>query len=178
MTAELVVFYCLAALVAGASLCVVIPPFGRNPLHAALALLVALFGLSGVYILLSAHLVAVLQVLIYAGAVMVLFTFVVMLLNLRREELIGPRFLIWKTVGLASSVVFAAKIGAATWAALSDSPVADLNAAGAAGFGGVRDVAGQLLARFFLAFEMTSILLLVAIVGAVAIVHKKKGELP
>ncbi len=178
MTAELVVFYALAALVAISALCVVVPPFARNPLHAAMALLIALFGLSGIYVLLSAHLVAELQVLVYAGAVMVLFTFVIMLLHLRKEELAGAHLSLWKALGLAAAVVFAGKVGAAAWSALSHAPMATVEMDGAAGFGGVRDVAVQLLTRSFLAFEMTSVLLLVAIVGAVMIVHRRRGDVP
>jgi NADH-quinone oxidoreductase subunit J len=176
LDAGLIIFYFLAAVTVGASLCVVLPPFGRNPLHAALALLVAFFFLSGLFVMLSAHLVAVLQVLVYAGAVMVLFTFVVMLLNLQRHELAGPHVTAWKALGAAAVVVIAAKVGIAVSAALADAPVADLSC-GDEGFGGVRDVGGQLLMGYLFPFELVSVLLLVAIVGALLLARRsRRGE--
>jgi len=81
--AEAILFYLFAAgvLVAGAQVI-----FRRNPIYGALSLVGCFFFLSGVYVLLGAHLIAILQVLVYAGAVMVLFVFVIMLLNLKDED--------------------------------------------------------------------------------------------
>ena len=174
MDAELIVFYFLAAMTVGGALCVVLPPFGRNPLHAALSLLVTFFFLSGLFVLLSAHLVAVLQVLVYAGAVMVLFIFVVMLLNLQRHELGGARVTVWKVLGAAAVVVLATKIGIALSAALQTAPQANLAVEGLEGFGGVRDVGGQLLMGYMLPFELVSVLLLVAVVGALVVTRKSR----
>jgi uncharacterized MnhB-related membrane protein len=67
----------------------------RNPLYAAISLVGAFFFLAGIYVLLSAHLIAILQVIVYAGAVMVLFVFVIMLLNLKEEELGRERLTAW-----------------------------------------------------------------------------------
>ena len=175
MTAELVVFYALAALVAISALCVVVPPFARNPLHAAMALLIALFGLSGIYVLLSAHLVAVLQVLVYAGAVMVLFTFVVMLLNLRPQDLSGYRVTAWKGVGVAAMIALAVKMGIVLTAGLSafDDPATAAQVAN--DFGSVKSVGRDLLTTYLVPFEATSLLLLVAIVGAVIVARRRDG---
>lgn len=173
---EFVIFYMLAAITVGASLCVVLPPFGRNPIHAALSLLVALFFMAGLFITLSAHLVAVLQVLVYVGAVMVLFIFVVMLLNLQRHELAGPHITIWKVLGTAAVVVVAIKLGTAVSVAFETTPVADLAREDLQGFGGVRDVAGRLLMGYLFPFEAVSILLIVAIVGAVLIARRSSSN--
>ncbi|MBM4395882.1 MAG: NADH-quinone oxidoreductase subunit J [Deltaproteobacteria bacterium] len=175
MTAEVVVFWVLAVATVAGALCVVLPPMGRNPLHAAIALLATFFFLSGLFVLLSAHLVAVLQVLVYAGAVMVLFTFVVMLLNLRRHELAGPRPTLFKALGAAAVLAVTTKVAMVVAAALADAPAAaDLPD----GFGGGRDVAGNLLIDYLVPFELTSILLLVAIVGALAIARRTPGGEP
>src|SRR3977135_465481 len=74
----------------------------RNPVYAAMSLVGAFFFLAGIYVLLSAHLIAILQVMVYAGAVMVLFVFVIMLLNLKDEELGEQRITAWKGIGLAA----------------------------------------------------------------------------
>src|SRR6266568_953086 len=80
----------------------------RNPVHAAMSLVACFFFLAGVYLLLSAHLIAILQVMVYAGAVMVLFVFVIMLLNLREEELGRERVTVWKGIG---ALAVAASVG-------------------------------------------------------------------
>ena len=97
--AEQIVFYVLGGLTVLGALAVIVPPFARNPLHAAVALLATFSLLAGLFVMLSAHLLAVLQILVYAGAVMVLFIFVIMLLNLRREDLGGFRVTSWKILG-------------------------------------------------------------------------------
>src|SRR5438105_10697748 len=76
----------------------------RNPVHAAVSLVGAFFFLAGIYLLLSAPLIAILQVMIYAGAVMVLFVFVIMLLNLKEEELGEPTMTFWKGAGLVAVI--------------------------------------------------------------------------
>ena len=116
--------------------------FRRNPIYGALSLVGCFFFLAGVYVLLGAHLIAVLQVLVYAGAVMVLFVFVIMLLNLKDAELGEKRITAWKGLGLAAVVV---AIGVIAWKALGPAfPQGALlqgdrrvdNAVLVAGFGG------------------------------------------
>src|SRR3954465_1021500 len=77
----------------------------RNPAHAAISLVAAFFFLAGLYVLLAAHLIAILQIMVYAGAVMVLFVFVIMLLNLKEEELGHERITAWKIIGGLSIVI-------------------------------------------------------------------------
>src|SRR5204863_199322 len=110
--AEAILFYLFAAgvLVAGAQVI-----FRRNPIYGALSLVGCFFFLSGVYVLLGAHLIAILQVLVYAGAVMVLFVFVIMLLNLKEAEMGEKRITAWKAIGLAAVVLAA---GVIAWRAL------------------------------------------------------------
>ena len=83
MGSEYLVFYAFAAMAVLGSLFVI---GQRNPIYSVLALIAAFFGLSGLYVLLDAPFVAVVQIIIYAGAIMVLFLFVVMLLNVPRED--------------------------------------------------------------------------------------------
>jgi NADH-quinone oxidoreductase subunit J len=170
--AEAILFYLFAigALVAGAQVI-----FRRNPIYGALSLVGALFFLSGIYVLLAAHLIAILQIIVYAGAVMVLFVFVIMLLNLKEEELGEQRITAWKGIGLAAVV---ASFGVIVWRALGPAfPQGALmqgdrrvdNALLVAGFGGVKTVGRILYLASILPFEVTSLLLLVAVVAAVVV---------
>ncbi|HZX94366.1 MAG TPA: NADH-quinone oxidoreductase subunit J, partial [Myxococcales bacterium] len=170
--AEAILFYLFAigVLFAGAQVI-----FRRNPIYGALSLVGCFFFLSGIYILLAAHLIAILQILVYAGAVMVLFVFVIMLLNLKEEELGEQRLTAWKGIGLAAVVAGA---GVLAWKALGPAfPQGALmvgerridNAMLVAGFGGVKAVGRTLYLASILPFEVTSLLLLVAVVAAVVI---------
>ena len=167
--AELVVFWFLATAAVLCALAVILPPFGRNPIHAAMSLIGCLFSLAGLYVLLAAHLLAALQVIVYAGAIMVLFTFVIMLLNLEDRELGEIRFTTAKWVGVAAVAMVFAKIVKVLGAATPLVTAAQLPA----DFGGVKSVGRLLLQDFLLPFELVSILLLVAIVGAVILAKRR-----
>lgn len=167
-----VLFILLALGAVVSSLMVVLPPTGRNPLYAALALVVSFFFMAGLYVMLLAHLMAVLQIMVYAGAIMVLFLFVIMLLNLRDEELGDERFTVAKGVGaLAVGFIAVKAIGLVT--AASDAAAATFTPVESMKTLGTVDQMGDLLFRQFLfPFELTSILLLVAIVGAVVLAKR------
>lgn len=157
-------FFVLAALAVGSALGVVL---NRNPVHAACALVAHLFLLAVFFVGLDAQLVGVLQVIVYAGAVVVLFLFVIMLLNLQAE--------VRSTAGPA--LVFAAAVGVVAFAtvivAALRGPTAAPEAALGTGYGETRELARVLFTRYALPFELTSLLLLVAIVGAVVLARKR-----
>ena len=159
-------FYLLAAVALISALSVIVR---RSPIKSALALVICFFALSGIYVLLLAHFVAALQVLVYAGAIMVLFVFVVMLLNLRDDELGDARGVIGKTAGVIAIGVFGFAIlrRVIPTIAASDLPNPPPN------FGTVEDVGARLFTKFLLPFEITSLLLLVAIVGAMVIAKRR-----
>jgi len=175
MSVEQIVFYVLAVGTVLGALAVIVPPFGRNPLHAAVALLATFSLLAGLFVMLSAHLLAILQILVYAGAVMVLFVFVIMLLNLRREDLGGFRVTPWKILGAAAGFLVAIRVSMLAGASVAGATAPDLAQGGLEGFGGVHEVAMSLTTRFFLPFEATSILLLVAIIGALVVARREGG---
>ena len=83
MTAPLIIFFVLAALAVGGALSLI---FQKHPIHSALSLIVVMVALAGLYLLLGAEFVAAVQVIVYAGAIMVLFVFTIMLLNAGVEE--------------------------------------------------------------------------------------------
>jgi len=145
----------------------------RNPVHAAVSLVGAFFFLSGIYLLLAAQLIAILQVMVYAGAVMVLFVFVIMLLNLKEEEMGHERLTAWKIIGAASIVVTTGLIAfLALGNAYPTGLVRDM-ARDVPGFGSVKGVGQALYIASVLPFEVTSLLLTIAIVGAVVVAKGK-----
>ena len=147
----------------------------KNPVASALWLVVTLFALAGLFVLLDAQFIAVLQVLVYAGAIMVLFLFVIMLLNLGRpgpSDIKGPATVLTAAV-LAGAMLFlikpvsqaslpdAIRLPAGTVAAIQQQQ------------GMVGSVAGPLFEVYLVPFEIASVLLLAAIVGAVVLAKRK-----
>jgi NADH-quinone oxidoreductase subunit J len=167
---EVAAFYIFAAIAVIASLLVV---GQRNPMHSVMLLITSFGALAGLYVLLDAPFTAVTQIIIYAGAIMVLFLFVVMLLNVPREEpvpsaasLIGPTGL---KIGAVLSAVLAVEM---VWA-LSRLPVRWFRDEHAASVSDVRNIGQMLFTHHAFAFEVTSVLILVAMVGAVVLARKE-----
>jgi len=144
----------------------------RNPVTAVMSLVATFFGLAAIYAMLSAHFLAVLQVLVYAGAIMVLFIFVVMILNREESTLISLRGLPTRVLGVAAGVylllVFARITIPATVA--SPAPVPET-------FGTVASIGEVLFREFTFPFEAISVLLLVAVVGGVTISRSHRKEM-
>lgn len=150
----------------------------RSPVAAALWLVVTMFCLAALYVMLEAHFIGAIQVLVYAGAIMVVFLFVVMLLNLGHPSELADFRGKWGRIvagflGIALLAQLAALLGGQFLPALTqpDNALAeDLRLRGAVG-----TVAEPLFREHLLAFELTSILLLVAIVGAVVIGKRRSA---
>ncbi len=132
----------------------------------------ALFLLAVMFLFLDAHLVAALQVVVYAGAIMVLFLFVIMLLSLQ-EEPSETRRCGWRLVAAAAASLFALAVIRAVWVRGVGAVDVGMGAAPPAGFGTTAALSERLFTQYALPFEITSILLLVAIVGAVAVAKRK-----
>ncbi len=166
MTAFL--FYLFAIFLLGAALFVVL---NRNPVYSVVGLVFAFINLAAIYFLLEAYFIGVLQVLVYAGAIMVLFLFVVMLLNVKPEQprlgVIRPDHWWFGAIVLVFIGLFLLLIVQGI-PALVGSPVDS-----PAQLGSVANVGETLFTNFLLPFEMASLLLLVALVGAVFLAKKK-----
>ena len=163
---EQIVFYLFAALAILASIGVVAQ---RNPMHSVLLLIVSFGGLAGLYIQLDAPFTAVTQIIIYAGAIMVLFLFVVMLLNAHTEDEglpagLGPHAL---KLGALLSAVLAGEVVYALTEVSQTAFNSDPGAASA--ISSVAAIGTQLFTTHSFAFEVTSVLILVSMVGAVII---------
>jgi NADH-quinone oxidoreductase subunit J len=167
---ETVSFYIFAAIAVVASLLVV---GQRNPMYSVMLLITSFGALAGLYVLLDAPFTAVTQIIIYAGAIMVLFLFVVMLLNVPREEpaptgagLVGPTGL---KIGAVLSALLAIEV---VWA-LSTLVTAPFDPAHADSVSDVATIGRMLFTHHAFAFEATSILILVAMVGAVVLARRE-----
>jgi NADH-quinone oxidoreductase subunit J len=167
--AELIFFIVFALGAIAASLGVLI---ARNPVNSALALVVSFFFLSATYVLLNATFMAVIQILVYAGAIMVLFTFVLMLLNMGDEELGNAKVNITQLV----MVVVAAGIVMVLIQAITAFPGATSQAVAGSfpeSYGSVNVIGRELMTRYVLPFELAAVLLLVGIVSAVVVAKKR-----
>jgi len=139
----------------------------RNAVAGALSLVGTMVSLGAIYVLLEAYLIGVLQILVYAGAIVVLFLFVVMLLNLRDDAFKPERIRFAKGLGVAIGALAGVQLLLLLPAALG--PAAELPE----GFGGYRAVGALLFTDWVLAFEVTSLLLLAAMVGAVILAKRR-----
>jgi len=139
--------------------------FQRHPLRSALWLIVNFFAVAGIYLLAHAEFIAAIQVIVYAGAIMVLFLFVIMLLNLRQPEE-ETRFLhLGQKVGGMVLAGFTVLLGIYTLTRVLLPPGQEAPP----GLGNTESIAKLLFTDYLLPFEVTSVLLLVAIVGAVVL---------
>ncbi|MBM4355034.1 MAG: NADH-quinone oxidoreductase subunit J [Deltaproteobacteria bacterium] len=142
----------------------------RNPLRSAFSLIVCLFALAGMFVTLFAHFLAAMQILVYAGAIMVLFVFVIMLLDLSGH---GSELKL-RILPVLGSLAVLAVAGKFAKTVLSTHPlVTDVPPAVPDSFGTVPGVAELLLGQFLLPFELVSLLLLVAVVGAVVVARRR-----
>ncbi len=170
---ESLFFWVFATVAVGASLLVI---GQRNPMYSVLLLIASFGALSGLYVLLGAPFVAVIQIIIYAGAIMVLFLFVVMLLNVPTEE--PPTGYHARLLGGAGPRRFGAVLSAVlvvelAWA-LSSMVGTPLPSGEAARETTVREIGVRLFQDYGFAFEATSILILVAMVGAIILAQRER----
>ena len=158
-------FYLFALLAVIAALSVVLQ---RTPVYSALSLIVVLCALAVIYLLLGAEFMAAIQVIVYAGAIMVLFVLVIMLLNAGREKASkGSRLAHW--LGVPLLAVFLIEVLAVVWRQFppgSTSYAAPLDA-------GPASIGTLLFRNYVLPFEVTSLLILVAVLGAVVLAKKQ-----
>ena len=154
-------FYLFAAILIFASLCVVL---ARNPLYNVLSLVVDIFSLSCLFVLLEAYFVGMLLLLVYAGAVLVFFLFVVMCLNLNTLTLGRSQQTRYRWLGAVVGLMFAASFGLATKSFIKAQTMDAYSIRGT-----IETVGKILFTDYLLPFELTSLLLLIAIFGIVSL---------
>ena len=161
-------FYIFAFLTLVFGFLVIANPFSRNPVTSAMFLVLTIVSLAGLFVLLRAFFLAAVQVLVYAGAVMVLFLFVVMLLNLKAEE----RRKI-KVLGIVGGLVSVGAILVIFLRSLLNAPLGAVQSPVVEG--GTVSLAKLLFTQYLLPFEIVSVLLLVAMVGVVLLSKKERN---
>lgn len=158
-------FYLFAALTLICGFLVIANPFSLNPVTSAMFLVLTIVSLAGLFVLLHAFFLAAVQVLVYAGAVMVLFLFVIMLLDLRAEER--------RRLKLFGVVTGGVSVGALLAIFLRSLSQSQLNAERPALEGTTFDLGRMLFTQYALPFEIVSVLLLVAMLGVILLSKKQ-----
>ncbi len=170
-------FYAFAAVALGSAIGVIL---AKNPVGSLLFMVATLGAVAGIFVLMEAHFLAAIQVMVYAGAIMVLFLFVIMLLNLGHEFRADSVRVGWMVgsfalTGLMAAVLIGAFRGTEASAAYVGTAGGEQIDALVAEQGAVGAIAEPLFTTYVVQFELTGILLLVAVVGAIALA-KRAGE--
>ncbi len=163
-------FYAFAAIMVLASLRVIT---AKNPVHAALFLVLAFFNAAGIWMLLKAEFLAIVLVLVYVGAVMVLFLFVVMMLDINVDRM---REGFWGYLPLASGIgaLIVLEMAAVLWRGFLDFEQSP--AAAAANIGGTKELGLLIYTKYIYGFEIAAVILLVGIIAAVALTLRKRKD--
>jgi NADH-quinone oxidoreductase subunit J len=167
MTTSVVIFYAFAALAIASALGMVLNV--RNTVASALSLVVTMIALAGIYVLLEAHIVAVFQIMVYGGAIIVLFLFVVMLLNLRMDDFSPGRQKLVRLAAIAIALVVLAELLRLLTTGLPEAPPLP------EGYGGYAQVGVALYTDYVLLVEVSGLLLLAAIVGGLILAKRRIG---
>ena len=164
-----VLFYAFALLVLGGG---VLTITRRSAIHSAVSLIVSLLGVAGLYLLQQAEFLFAVQIILYVGGIMLLFLFVIMLVNLdeaAKQRQFNRQWL----VALVAVLAVAAEIGYFLYRGKDAFKFADIPATAAAAIGNTEMVADSLFSEYLLPFEIASVLLLVAVVGSVVMAKKR-----
>jgi NADH-quinone oxidoreductase subunit J len=167
MSAPLAVFFLLAALTIIGSVSLILQ---RHPIHSALSLIVVMVALAGLYLLMGAEFVAAVQIIVYGGAIMVLFVFVIMLLNATEEEYTDFSKLA-KFGGLPLALALTGLLAAAMVRRAGAVP----NTTSPDALASTSNLSTMLFSTFVYPFELTSFLILVAIMGALVLAQREKS---
>jgi len=166
ITPQIAIFLILAAVTVAGAVSLILQ---RHPIHSALSLIVVMVALAGLYLLQGAEFVAAVQIIVYAGAIMVLFIFVIMLLNAGEEERTNVSRLA-RFVGVPLGIVFLLEvaywIGRAT-AHLGTAPPEMVS---------TRDLSSLLFREYVFPFELTSFLILIALLGALVLARREESN--
>jgi NADH-quinone oxidoreductase subunit J len=164
-----ILFYLFGSVAVGTAIAMILQ---RNPVMSALLLVGNFFCIAALYLLLQQQFLAVIQVVVYTGAIMVLVIFVIMLLNLGEEQRLAERLNLWQSLGIALVVGFFVEMVYILMFKNRAGDYTELHPK-AANLGTVEAIGDAMFNKFLLPFEVTSLLLLVAIVGAVVLAKRR-----
>jgi NADH-quinone oxidoreductase subunit J len=141
----------------------------RNPVHSAISLMVMFFHVAGLYVLLNAEFLAAVQIIIYAGAILVLYLFVVMLLNLKKEERLG-----WRALGgIAVGLFLFAELSVVFFRSHFSGMKGEYTVERILETGQTETLGTTLFSQYILPFEIASLILLAAMIGAIVLARKE-----
>src|SRR5438552_1982805 len=167
---ELSIFLILSVISIASALNILIQ---RHPIYSALSLILTFMSLAGIYLQMHAEFIAVMQIVVYTGAIMVLFVFVIMLLNVKAEERVPHKPLVMKYLGIPLTLLLVTALGLNIFQSFSGQTIQVSGAATSGLTGNTQSIGKLLYTQYALPFEITSILLLVAIVGAILMAKKE-----
>ncbi|HTC64427.1 MAG TPA: NADH-quinone oxidoreductase subunit J [Candidatus Saccharimonadales bacterium] len=166
ITPQIAIFLVLAAFTVAGAVSLILQ---RHPIHSALSLIVVMVSLAGLYLLQGAEFVAAVQVIVYAGAIMVVFIFVIMLLNAGEEERTNVSRLA-KFVGVPLGIVFLAEV--AFWIGRATSHLGSAPQEAVS----THDLSTLLFREYVFPFELTSFLILIALLGALVLARRESSD--
>jgi NADH-quinone oxidoreductase subunit J len=166
ITPQIAVFLVLAAVAVAGAVSLILQ---RHPIHSALSLIVVMVALAALYLLQGAEFVAAVQIIVYAGAIMVLFIFVIMLLNAGEEERTNASRLA-RLVGVPLGIVFLAEV--AYWIGRATSRLGSAPPEAVS----TRDLSSLLFRDYVFLFELTSFLILIALLGALVLARREESN--
>jgi len=169
MSTVLIVFFILAAITLSTAFLTI---YSKNPIHSAIYLVICFFSIAGHYLLLNSEFLAIVHIIVYSGAIMILFLFTIMLMNLNREdEVHKPRItrvraiIIFIIMCIVLMVIF-----------INSTPVADVPEPMGEDYQSIKVLGKVLLNEYMVPFEFASVLLLVAMIGTVLLSKKEKSQ--
>jgi NADH-quinone oxidoreductase subunit J len=166
ITPQIAIFLVLAAITVAGAISLILQ---KHPIHSALSLIVVMVSLAGLYLLQGAEFVAAVQIIVYGGAIMVLFVFVIMLLNAGEEERSNLSRMA-RFVGVPLGVVFLAEVAFSIGRATSRLGSAPPEAVS------TRDLSTLLFREYVFPFELTSFLILIALLGALVLARREESD--
>jgi NADH-quinone oxidoreductase subunit J len=166
ITPQIAIFLVLAAFTVAGAISLIVQ---RHPIHSALSLIVVMVSLAGLYLLQGAEFIAAVQIIVYAGAIMVLFIFVIMLLNAGEEERSNVSRMA-RFVGVPLGFVFLAEVAYGIGRATSRLGAAPPEAVS------TKDLSSLLFREYAFPFELTSFLILIALLGALVLARREESD--
>jgi NADH-quinone oxidoreductase subunit J len=166
MSTVLILFFVLSAVTLGSAFLTI---YSRNPIHSAIYLVICFFSIAGHYLLLNAQFLAIVHLIVYSGAIMILFLFTVMLMNLNKEDEVHKprmaRFVAVSLFGLLCIILIAVF--------MNSKPIADMYTTTGEDYQSIKVLGNVLLNEYMVPFEFASVLLLVAMIGTVLLSKKE-----
>jgi NADH-quinone oxidoreductase subunit J len=167
MSTVLIIFFVLSAITLASAFLTI---YSKNPIHSAIYLVICFFSIAGHYLLLNAQFLALVHIIVYSGAIMILFLFTVMLMNLNKEdEVHKPRI-----TRLGAIVFFTLMCAILITVFINSKPISDIYETTGEDYQSIKVLGKVLLNEYMVPFEFASVLLLVAMIGTVLLSKKEK----